>query len=61
MGDFAELRESVSVLAMIAIANEMFIAVGTVKARIPHVYQKLGIHTRKELFELIGKDAGERD
>lgn len=61
MGDFAELRESVSVLAMIAIANEMFIAVGTVKAHIQHVYQKLGIHTRKELLELIGKDAGERD
>lgn len=42
------------------IANEMFIAVGTVKAHIQHVYQKLGIHTRKELFELIGKnsDAG---
>ena len=38
------------------IANEMFIAVGTVKAHIQHVYQKLGIHTRKELFELIGKD-----
>lgn len=37
-----------------AIANEMFIAVGTVKAHIQHVYQKLGIHTRKELFELIG-------
>ena len=39
------------------IANEMFIAVGTVKAHIQHVYQKLGIHTRKELFELIGKDS----
>ena len=38
-----------------SIANDMFIAEGTVKAHIQHVYQKTGVHSRKDLFELIGK------
>lgn len=38
-----------------AIAAEMYIAPGTVKAHIQHIYQKMGIHTRKELMDLLGK------
>ena len=53
--------EVVRLLAMgknnssIQIANDMFISEGTVKAHIQHVYQKTGVHSRKDLFELIGK------
>jgi DNA-binding CsgD family transcriptional regulator len=36
------------------IEKELFIANGTVKAHIRHIYRKLGIHTRKELFEMLG-------
>lgn len=35
------------------IARDMFISIGTVKAHLYHIYQKLGIHTRKELFALL--------
>lgn len=38
------------------IAQEMYIAVGTVKAHIQHIYQKPGIHTRKELMDLLGTE-----
>ena len=35
------------------IARDMFISIGTVKAHLYHIYQKLGIHTRKEMFALL--------
>lgn len=39
------------------IERELIIANGTVKAHIRHVYQKLDIHSRDELFALLGLDA----
>jgi DNA-binding CsgD family transcriptional regulator len=36
------------------IEHELFIANGTAKAHVRHIYQKLGIHTRNELFEMVG-------
>lgn len=36
-----------------AIEKELFIASGTLKAHIQHVYVKLGIHSRKELAALV--------
>lgn len=36
-----------------AIGADMFIAEGTVKAHIQHIYAKLGIHSRKELLGLF--------
>lgn len=36
------------------IGRDMFISVGTVKAHLYHIYQKLGIHSRKELMDLLG-------
>lgn len=38
------------------IERELIIANGTVKAHIRHVYQKLGVHSRDELFALLGLD-----
>ena len=38
------------------IERELFIANGTAKAHVRHVYQKFDIHSREELFELIGVD-----
>lgn len=35
------------------IEKELFIANGTAKAHVRHIYQKLNIHSREELFELI--------
>lgn len=35
-----------------AIARDMFISEGTVKAHVSHIYQKIGVHTRKELKDL---------
>lgn len=35
------------------IARDMFLAQGTVKAHIQHIYQKTGVHSRKELFTLL--------
>lgn len=37
------------------IANELFIAVGTVKTHMHNIYRKLGIHSKKELLELVGR------
>ena len=37
------------------IGTELCIAHGTAKAHIRHVYQKLDIHSREDLFELVGK------
>lgn len=40
------------------IEHELCVANGTAKAHIRHVYQKLNIHTREELFELVGVREG---
>ena len=37
-----------------AIASELFVAPGTVKAHVQHIYQKMGVHTRKELLDAAG-------
>ncbi len=36
------------------IARELLVANGTVKAHVGHIYQKLDVHSREELFELMG-------
>lgn len=36
------------------IQQELFIAEGTLKAHTRHIYEKMGINSRKELFELLG-------
>ena len=41
------------------IARDMFISEGTVKVHFHHVYQKLGIHSRKELLSLIQDKPGD--
>lgn len=38
------------------IERELVIANGTAKAHVRHIYQKLNIHTRQELFDLLGID-----
>ena len=35
------------------IQRELCVANGTAKAHVRHVYQKLGIHTRDELFAMV--------
>ena len=35
------------------IGQDMFIAEGTVKAHVQHIYQKLDVHSHKELFALL--------
>ena len=35
------------------IEQELLVANGTAKAHIRHVYQKLGIHSREELYEMV--------
>lgn len=45
------------------IERELFIANGTAKAHVRHIYQKLDIHTRQELFDMLGvetKDPAEK-
>lgn len=37
------------------IARDMFISIGTVKAHLYHIYQKLGIHTRADLMKMLSK------
>ena len=39
------------------IERELFIANGTAKAHVRHIYQKLDIHTRQELFDMLGVEA----
>lgn len=39
-----------------SIGEDMFIAEGTVKAHIQHIYAKLGIHSRKKLFALFDEE-----
>ena len=36
-----------------AVAGELFIAEGTAKAHTRHIYEKLGINARQELFDLL--------
>ena len=42
----------------VAIAHDMFISEGTVKAHLHHIYQKVGVHTRKELQALVMSEKG---
>ncbi|MDR2196544.1 MAG: LuxR C-terminal-related transcriptional regulator [Coriobacteriales bacterium] len=43
-----------------AIEKELFVAKSTVKTHVKHLYQKLDVHSRTELFELLGvNDAAE--
>ncbi|MEG0505784.1 MAG: helix-turn-helix transcriptional regulator, partial [Raoultibacter sp.] len=37
------------------IEKDLFIANGTAKAHVRHIYQKLDIHSREELFDLVEK------
>ena len=39
------------------IEQELFIAPGTLKAHIQHIYVKCGVHSRKELVEMCGGGA----
>ncbi len=36
------------------IQQELFIAEGTFKAHTRHIYEKVGVNSRKELFEVMG-------
>lgn len=38
------------------IEQELFVAASTVKTHTKHIYQKFDIHSRKELFDLVGID-----
>lgn len=38
------------------IAEAMVVAPGTAKSHVYHVYRKLGVHSRSELFEMFGMD-----
>ena len=40
-----------------SVAEDLFIAPGTVKAHVQHIYQKTGVHSRAELVELAGHTA----
>ena len=40
------------------IGAELCVAHGTAKAHIRHVYQKLDVHAREELFELVAAEKG---
>lgn len=37
-----------------AMADDLFLAQGTIKAHIQHIYQKTGVHSRKELEDMLG-------
>lgn len=39
------------------ISDELFVASSTVKTHTRHIYRKLGVHSKQELFELLGVDA----
>lgn len=51
-------REILGLLArkktMAAVGADLYIAQGTVKAHVRHIYEKMGINTRKELYTLLG-------
>ncbi len=39
--------------------RDLFVARGTIKAHTDHIYRKLGVHSRGELYALLGVDDGE--
>ena len=41
------------------VARDLYIAPSTVKTHIKHLYQKLDVHSRAELSELVGVELGE--
>lgn len=43
------------------IERELIVANGTVKAHVRHIYQKLDIHSRDELFEMLGETSTDGD
>ncbi|MBS5450329.1 MAG: hypothetical protein KHZ24_03835 [Coriobacteriia bacterium] len=43
------------------IAQSLSIAPGTLKAHTRHIYEKMGIHSREELYELLGLEWGTRE
>jgi DNA-binding CsgD family transcriptional regulator len=56
---FSQREEEVLLLlaqrkTIATIERELFIANGTAKAHVRHIYSKLSIHARDELFELLG-------
>ena len=58
---FALTQREVEILLLLAqdkssgdIAHKLFVALSTVKTHIKHIYQKLGIHSRRELYEILG-------
>ena len=58
--DLSEREEGVLVLLMEGktaseIAEQLFIAPGTVRAHTGHTYEKLGVHTRAELVDLVDR------
>ena len=44
---------------VVRIAEELVISENTVRTHVRHIYQKLDIHTRQELFDLLGLDGRE--
>lgn len=63
---FGLTSREAEILALIAegkkqgeIARDLYIAPSTVKTHIKHLYQKLGVHSRRELSDLVGVDLGE--
>lgn len=53
--ELARRRESA------AIAQNLMIAPGTLKAHTRHIYEKMGIHSREELYDLLGLEWGVRE
>jgi DNA-binding NarL/FixJ family response regulator len=37
--------------------QELFVAQGTIKAHMNHIYRKFGVHSRKELIDACREDA----
>ncbi len=44
-----------------AVARALAIAPGTLRAHTRHIYEKMGIHSREELYELLGLEWGTRE
>lgn len=43
------------------IEKNLYVAHGTLKAHISHIYRKLGVHSREELFEMLEEDSPSRE
>lgn len=52
--ELAQLKDSQT------IARDLIIAPGTLKAHMRHIYEKMDIHTRAELNELLGIGADDK-